>query len=151
MNYLNCSVRRHDLTFLARMKKWVIWYPQTPILVSVITHGIWHFPSPYETCRCRLHLRPLSCIGILSQPVIGLIDDRGRVSFNIKNTYTHIIVRVLVYLKLYPVRTTCQKRFFYLNVINRVSVNGKSMVAILLLGFKVLVRSQTYLPHIPIK
>ena len=61
------------------------------------------------------------------------------------------IVRVLVYLKLYPVRTTCQKRFLYLNVINRVSVNGKCMVAILLLGFKVLVRSQTYLPHIPIK
>ena len=65
--------------------------------------------------------------------------------------FVRVVVRVLVYLKLYPVRTTCQKRFFYLNVINRVSVNGKSMVAILLLGFKVLVRSQTYLPHIPIK
>ena len=47
------------------------------------------------------------------------------------------IVRVLVYLKLDPVRITCQKRFFGLNVIIRVSVKGKSLVAILLLGHNV--------------
>ena len=47
------------------------------------------------------------------------------------------VVRVLVYLKLDPVRITCQKRFFGLNVIIRVSVKGKSLVAILLLGHNV--------------
>ena len=48
-----------------------------------------------------------------------------------------VIVRVLVYLKLDPVRITCQKRFFGLNVIIRVSVKEKSLVAILLLGHNV--------------
>ena len=42
-----------------------------------------------------------------------------------------------MYLKLGPVRTTCQKRIFGLNVIIRVSVKGKSVVAISLLCFKV--------------
>ena len=55
-----------------------------------------------------------------------------------------------MYLKLGPVRITCQKRFFCLSVIIRVSVKGKGLVAILLLGFKVLVRSQTYPPNRPI-
>ena len=50
----------------------------------------------------------------------------------------------------HPVRIVCQKRFFF-NVITRVSVKGKGLVGIFLLGFKVLVRSQTYPPHIPIK
>ena len=57
------------------------------------------------------------------------------------------IVRFLVYLKVAPVRITCQKRFFYLNVIIRVLVNGKSLVAILVLGFKVLLGSQTFLKY----
>jgi len=41
--------------------------------------------------------------------------------------------------------------FVCLNVIIRVSIKGKSLVAILLLGFKVLVRSQTYPPNRPTK
>ena len=54
-----------------------------------------------------------------------------------------------MYVKLDPVRITCPKRFFSLNVIIRVSVKG--LVAILLLCFKVLVRSETYLPNRPMK
>ena len=48
-----------------------------------------------------------------------------------------VLVRVLVYLKLDPVIIACQRRFFCLNVIIRVSVKGKRLVAILLLGHNV--------------